>query len=134
MTVPRRTFAAALVAVAALGLSACSSRTAATGSESGAPVSVVTAFYPLQFVVEKVGGDRVDVTSLTAPGTERPPSVSAWISPSAKLYVLTRFPDIGRSLSRREIVSLFESGRARRTDSESALDRAIEAIAQPEAA
>lgn len=70
MTVPRRTFAAALVAVAALGLSACSSGTAATGSESGAPVSVVTAFYPLQFVVEKVGGDRVDVTSLTAPGTE----------------------------------------------------------------
>ena len=38
--------------------------------------------------------------------------------PGRRLCVLTRFPDIGRSLSRREIVSLFESGRARRTDSE----------------
>lgn len=76
-------------------------------------------------------GDLVEITELDG---SRQTLRLAWISPSAKLYVLTRFPDIGRSLSRREIVSLFESGRARRTDSESALDRAIEAIAQPEAA
>lgn len=69
MTVPRRALAA-VVLVGALALSACSSGSATTGSSSGAPVQVVTAFYPLQFVVEKVGGDRVSVTSLTAPGTE----------------------------------------------------------------
>jgi hypothetical protein len=76
-------------------------------------------------------GDLVEITELDG---SRQTLRLAWISPSAKLYVLTRFPDVGRSLSRREIVGLFESGRARRTDSESALDRAIEAIAQPEAA
>jgi hypothetical protein len=76
-------------------------------------------------------GDLVEITELDG---SRQTLRLAWISPSAKLYVLTRFPDVGRSLSRREIVSLFESGRARRADSESALDRAIEAIAQPEAA
>jgi zinc transport system substrate-binding protein len=31
---------------------------------------VVVAFYPLQFVAERVGGDRVDVTNLTPPGGE----------------------------------------------------------------
>src|SRR5690606_23378373 len=76
-------------------------------------------------------GDLVELTELD--GTRQTLRL-AWISPSSKLYVLTRFPDIGRSLSRRELVGLFESGRARRAEAESALDRAIEAIAQPEAA
>lgn len=58
----------------------------------------------------------------------------AWISPTRKLYVLTRFPDVGRSLSRSELAGMFESGRARRVDPASTLDRAIDAIAQPEAA
>ena len=31
---------------------------------------VVGAFYPLSFVLERVGGDRVDVTTLTQPGAE----------------------------------------------------------------
>lgn len=31
---------------------------------------VVAAFYPLQFVAERVGGDRVTVTGLTPPGAE----------------------------------------------------------------
>ncbi|GIE29844.1 zinc ABC transporter substrate-binding protein [Actinoplanes italicus] len=31
---------------------------------------VVTAFYPLQFVSERVGGDAVDVSTLTKPGAE----------------------------------------------------------------
>ena len=33
-------------------------------------LSVVTAFYPLQFVSERVGGDAVSVTTLTKPGAE----------------------------------------------------------------
>ena len=76
-------------------------------------------------------GDLVELAELD--GTRQTLRL-AWISPSSKLYVLTRFPDVGRSLSRRELVGLFESGRARRAEAESALDRAIEAIAQPEAA
>lgn len=78
-----------------------------------------------------VRGDLVEVRE--ADGTQRILKL-AWISPTRKLYVLTRFPDIGRSLSRAELIGLFESGRARRVDPESTLDRAIDAIAQPEAA
>lgn len=58
----------------------------------------------------------------------------SWISPSRGLYVLTRFPDVGRSFSRAELVALFDCGRAHRAQAGSALDRAIEAIAQPGAA
>jgi len=34
------------------------------------PVRVVAGFYPLQFVAEQVGGDRVQVTNLAQPGAE----------------------------------------------------------------
>lgn len=59
---------AALVAGLA-GLSGCAS---ADGAPAAARdrVDVVTSFYPLQFVAEQVGGDRVAVTNLTKPGTE----------------------------------------------------------------
>ncbi len=77
---------------------------------------------------------RLDLIEIIEPDGSRQTLRLSWISPSGKLYVLTRFPDIGRSLSRRELVALFESGRAWRADIESALDRAIDAIAQPEAA
>jgi zinc transport system substrate-binding protein len=53
--------------LAAVGLTAC-------GPTLGAPddgrLHVTTSFYPLQLVAERVGGDLVDVTSLTRPGTE----------------------------------------------------------------
>jgi zinc transport system substrate-binding protein len=39
------------------------------GSSDGRP-TVVTSFYPLQFVVEQLAGDRVRVLNLTAPGVE----------------------------------------------------------------
>ncbi|GIE82687.1 zinc ABC transporter substrate-binding protein [Actinoplanes philippinensis] len=42
------------------------------GDSAGADgkLSVVTAFYPLQFVSERVGGDAVSVSTLTKPGAE----------------------------------------------------------------
>jgi zinc transport system substrate-binding protein len=55
---------AAGVALATLG--ACSS----DDSSSGGKVDVVAAFYPLQFVAEKIGGDAVQVTNLAKPGVE----------------------------------------------------------------
>jgi zinc transport system substrate-binding protein len=57
------TAALALVVLAA----GCTSP--ATGSGSGR-LSVVVAFYPLQYIVEQVGGDQVSVASLTKPGVE----------------------------------------------------------------
>jgi len=76
---------------------------------------------------------RGDLVELDAAGGARHTLRVAWISPSRKLYVLTRFPDAGRSLSRGELIELFDSGRARRAAAGSMLDRAIEAVAQPEA-
>lgn len=51
---------------AALALSACGG---AEGASSG-KTSVVAAFYPLQYAAQAVGGDSVDVTTLTEPGVE----------------------------------------------------------------
>ena len=46
--------------------------TAASGSGSRAATTldVVAAFYPLQYAAERIGGDAVSVTNLTAPGAE----------------------------------------------------------------
>lgn len=64
-----RVLAAATTALLALGAAAgCS-----TGGPAGADpqrVDVVAAFYPLQFVAERVGGDAVRVTNLAKPGAE----------------------------------------------------------------
>ncbi|HZG98388.1 MAG TPA: zinc ABC transporter substrate-binding protein [Nocardioidaceae bacterium] len=65
-----RTSAAALAA-AALLVSACSSdATGSDGASGGNRMQVTAAFYPLQYVAERIGGDAVEVTSLTPPGGE----------------------------------------------------------------
>ncbi len=61
----RRALPAALLLV----LAACS----ADGDDAGAGderVAVVTSMYPLEFLVERVGGEHVDVSTLTRPGQE----------------------------------------------------------------
>ena len=65
---PARVVASATVAATALLLTGCGSDDARAGAADG--VSVAAAFYPLQWAAERVGGDRVDVTSLTPPGAE----------------------------------------------------------------
>ncbi|SNS64496.1 zinc transport system substrate-binding protein [Geodermatophilus saharensis] len=59
----------AAAAATALLLAACGS---SGGDEAAAAdgVRVQAAFYPLQWAAERVGGDRVDVASLTPPGAE----------------------------------------------------------------
>jgi zinc transport system substrate-binding protein len=56
----------ALTAATAAG---CGDRAAASGFHDGR-LTVVTAFYPLQFLSERIGGDAVTVTNLTKPGAE----------------------------------------------------------------
>jgi zinc transport system substrate-binding protein len=66
---PRRTRTATAAGTAALvGLlaSACSP----AGAQDDATLDVVASFYPLQHVVERVGGEHVDVASLVPPGGE----------------------------------------------------------------
>jgi zinc transport system substrate-binding protein len=44
---------------------------AASGhTSSGDTISIEASFYPLQWMAQQVGGDQVDVTSLTKPGAE----------------------------------------------------------------
>ena len=62
---------AAALAALALGLSGCGGN-ADPGAASDGPnrVDVVVAFYPFQFVAERVAGSHAGVTSLTQPGAE----------------------------------------------------------------
>jgi zinc transport system substrate-binding protein len=61
-----------VVALVALpvALAGCAGLSSATSSGDDDTVSVLASFYPLQFVTEQVGGDRVSVDSLTPPGAE----------------------------------------------------------------
>jgi zinc transport system substrate-binding protein len=61
----RRLFAVALSLL--LVATGCSSTAAGGGAGK---LDVVVAFYPLQYVVEQVGGDQVNVSNLTKPGVE----------------------------------------------------------------
>ncbi|PZF87087.1 metal ABC transporter substrate-binding protein [Micromonospora deserti] len=63
-----RALAAATTALLALGgVAACSDDTAGADPQR---VDVVAAFYPLQFLAERIGGDAVTVTNLVKPGAE----------------------------------------------------------------
>ncbi|WP_327182971.1 metal ABC transporter substrate-binding protein [Streptomyces sp. NBC_01334] len=72
MNVRRRLISGtAVAAVTALGLgtlSACSSDSAAATNTD--KFDVVASFYPMAFLAEQIGGDHVNVTSLTEPGQE----------------------------------------------------------------
>ncbi|MDZ5443859.1 metal ABC transporter substrate-binding protein [Micromonospora sp. 4G57] len=63
-----RVLAAAITPLLALGgVAACSADGAGADPDR---VDVVAAFYPLQFLAERIGGDAVKVTNLAKPGAE----------------------------------------------------------------
>ena len=62
--------AAAILALLGIVLSGASCGTSSDARRAGGRLSVATAFYPLQWVTQRVGGDLVDVTSITKPGAE----------------------------------------------------------------
>ncbi len=92
-------------AVAALVLSGCgdlasgqtSGQTSGQGADQEGKLEVMASFYPLQFVAEQVGGELVQVSSLTPPGAEphdlelSPATVSRLDAADAVLY-LPGFP------------------------------------------
>jgi zinc transport system substrate-binding protein len=65
-----RAVTAGLAALAVLTLAGCGSDDAGGSSGSGDKLNVVVSFYPLEFIAKSVGGDAVNVTTLTAPGVE----------------------------------------------------------------
>ncbi|WP_446210949.1 metal ABC transporter substrate-binding protein [Micromonospora sp. IBSANI012] len=62
-----RALAAATALLALGGVAACSSSGAGADPQR---VDVVAAFYPLQFLAERIGGDAVAVSNLAKPGAE----------------------------------------------------------------
>lgn len=65
----KRAFAAALIVSGSLMLAACSGVTAPSSTSSG-KLAIVTAFYPFEYVAQRIAGQHADVTSLTEPGAE----------------------------------------------------------------
>ncbi|WP_093612930.1 metal ABC transporter substrate-binding protein [Streptomyces indicus] len=63
---------AAVSTAGLLALSACGSSNAADGKSDGAggKLDVVASFYPMQYLAEQIGGDHVNVDTLTKPGVE----------------------------------------------------------------
>ncbi|PAZ09691.1 zinc ABC transporter substrate-binding protein [Streptomyces sp. SA15] len=69
MNVRRRLIpTAAVTAFGLAALSACGSDSEAAGNTD--KFDVVASFYPMQFLAEQIGGDHVNVTTLTEPGQE----------------------------------------------------------------
>ncbi|MFT3860554.1 metal ABC transporter substrate-binding protein [Micropruina sp.] len=71
-----KVFAAVTAVLALASTTGCgsggqpSSPAASTAASTAGKLSVTVAFYPFQFIAQRVGGDQVNVTSLTAPGSE----------------------------------------------------------------
>lgn len=75
MFIKKSTSAIAAFASLSLVLSACSSATeeaspSQSASATGEVVIVHAAFYPLEFLAKTIGGDQIQVVSLTVPGAE----------------------------------------------------------------
>lgn len=101
----------------------------AASADAGTPATVPTRAEAQVDALRR--GELVDIVE---PDGVRRTLRLTWISPTGRLYVLTRFPDVGFSLGRRELAAMFESGRASLPDPVSELDRAIGAIAAAETA
>jgi zinc transport system substrate-binding protein len=65
-----RALGAVVVGCTLVLASACSGPAAEPSAAQPGQLKVVTAFYPLQFVAERVAGHHAAVTSLTSPGAE----------------------------------------------------------------
>lgn len=100
----------ATAAVTALGLatlSACSGDSAAAGNTD--KFDVVASFYPMQFLAEQIGGDHVNVTTLTEPGQE-PHDLELSTKQTAELgeadavlYLKTLQPAVDEAVSQSEV-------------------------------
>jgi zinc transport system substrate-binding protein len=88
--------------VVVVSLVACSAGTT-TAAGSGR-LRVVASFYPLQFVAQRVGGDVVEVTSLTKPGAEphdlelTPSDVAAVGDADAVIYLRGFQPAVDKAI------------------------------------
>ena len=109
MFIKRSTGTLAVLAALSLVLSACSSATQeASSSQSatatGEVVIVHAAFYPLEFLAKTIGGDQIQVISLTVPGAEphdmelTPVQVAELEKTSLALYIDGFMPAVDQAI------------------------------------
>jgi zinc transport system substrate-binding protein len=65
-----RSGAVAALSATTLVLAACGGGNGEASSEGAGELSVLAGFYPLEWAAERVGGDRIAVSSATPPGAE----------------------------------------------------------------
>jgi zinc transport system substrate-binding protein len=116
--IPRasRTTGLAIAAATALGLgtlSACSTDSAAAGNTD--KFDVVASFYPMQYLAEQIGGDHVNVTTLTEPGQE-PHDLELSTKQTAELgeadavlYLKSLQPAVDEAVSQSEVKSKIDA-------------------------
>jgi zinc transport system substrate-binding protein len=61
---------AVALAIATLAFSGCGSDDASSPTPATARLDILTTIYPLTYFTERIGGDRVTVTSIISPGVE----------------------------------------------------------------
>ncbi len=85
-----------MLAAAGLVLAGCAAETSGGDAAENGGLAVVASHYPVQFLVEQVGGDFVDSQTLTAPGTEPhdlelSPQQVAEVEQAAAVFYITDF-------------------------------------------
>ena len=130
----RRTALPAAAVAALAALTACGgSSDAATAAKDSGRVGVVTSFYPLQYAVQRVGGDAVTVTNLTKPGAEphdlelTPKDVAAVTDAGLVVYLSGFQPAVDEAVKDQAADRAFDVAKA------ATLDRTVEADEGPEA-
>ncbi|WP_235001801.1 metal ABC transporter substrate-binding protein [Arcanobacterium ihumii] len=107
---------AAVVGAAALALAGCSG--SGTDSKSSSKLNVSTSFYPITYLVEKIGGDAVKVNDLTPPGSDAhgaelsPAEIAKMEKSDLVIYLETMSPSIDKAVKTAKIKETMEIGKS----------------------
>ena len=113
-----RTVTAATASAAALALAGCGGADATAESTGEDGLTVVAGFYPLEWAAQRVGGDRVDVSSLTPPGAEAhdlelaPQDVAAVTEADLLVYLEGFQPALDEAAQNEAADTAWDAGRA----------------------
>jgi zinc transport system substrate-binding protein len=110
MKTVRRVVGLTAVAAFLLVATACAGPAQPSGSDTSerGPLQILAAFYPFQFVAERVAGDHAEVTNLTEPGAEphdlelKPRQVASIAAADLVIYERTFQPAVDEAVAQAE--------------------------------
>ncbi|MDY5585250.1 MAG: metal ABC transporter substrate-binding protein [Arcanobacterium sp.] len=113
----------ALITASAFALSACSSTNSSSTTDSTTTaaadaVQVATSFYPLTYLVQEIGGDKVAVTDLTPPGSDAhgaelaPADIAKLQKMDLVIYLDTFAPAIDEAIETSDLKNVLEIGQS----------------------